>query len=183
MRSFLSLDLPHESRNALFALAAGVRVGRQVSHENLHVTLSFLGDQADDRLEDLHDALSLFNAPRFFLRPLGLELLGHGNAAAPRTLVLTIRPDPGLMSLQAEMDKLARRANMKPERRRFHPHVTLARFRKGLSPHEIEALHGFLAAHPGHDLSPIPATSVSLVASSLRPEGARYETLAIYPLS
>ena len=67
------------------------------------------------------------------------------------------------------------------ERRRFRPHVTLARFGRTARA-DPQALARFLEAHAGFALSAVPASSMGLYASTLRPEGAEYEALAVYPL-
>ena len=73
---------------------------------------------------------------------------------------------------------LTRSAGMTPVRRRFVPHVTLARFRDG----DEGGLPPFLSSHGALTLGPVPVTAVTLFASHLRPSGARYEALADYPL-
>jgi 2'-5' RNA ligase len=45
MRVFVAIDLPDEVRRELETLQNALPVGRPVPAENLHLTLSFLGDQ------------------------------------------------------------------------------------------------------------------------------------------
>ena len=56
-----------------------------------------------------------------------------------------MRPEPGLTDLQAEQERLVRRAGVEPERRKFTPHVTLARLRRGATP---EAAAMYLSQAP-----------------------------------
>ena len=52
MRCFLSLDLPDRCRDPLLSMIGGLRVGRAVPWDNLHITLSFLDDQPEEALEE-----------------------------------------------------------------------------------------------------------------------------------
>lgn len=179
MRCFLSLDLPDSCRDPLLSMIGGLRVGRAVPWDNLHITLSFLDDQPEEALEELHALLEPLRLPAPDLRFAGLDFFGPGKA---RMLAALVEPDPRLISLQAELDRLARRAGIQPERRAFRPHVTLVRFRRAVAPAEEAALQGFLAAPPVVEIAPVHPSSFSLQGSTLTPEGARYETLAAYPL-
>ena len=57
-----------------------------------------------------------------------------------------------------------------PERRRFRPHVTVARLRRGSIPRTYD-----VAEPPG---VAVPATGVALFSSVLEQAGARHEVLA-----
>ena len=180
MRSFLSLDLPDACRDPLLRMVGGLRAGRVVPWENLHVTLSFLDDQPEERLEELHMALEPLRLPAPELRFAGIDWFGPGKA---RMLAALLEPMPELVALQAEGERMARRVGMQPERRAFRPHVTLVRFRRHMSEGEAAALQGFLAAPPVVNVPVTRATSFSLQGSTLTDQGARYEALAVYPLA
>lgn len=73
MRCFLGLALPDPVLDLLERLQDEIPVGRQVPWENLHITLSFLDEQPEARLEALHQELLRLKAA-----PLQLELRGLG---------------------------------------------------------------------------------------------------------
>lgn len=179
MRTFISLDLPDACLDPLLRMTGGLRAGRAVPRENLHLTLVFLGDQPDDMLEELHMQLTELRLPGPDLRFGGIDLFGPGKA---RMLAALVEPVPELVALQAAVERSARRVGMAPERRAFRPHVTLLRFGRRVSAAEEAALHGFLAAPPVVELPATRATSVSLQGSTRTEAGARYQTLAAYPL-
>ena len=82
---------------------------------------------------------------------------------------------------RALIDALGEALDAEPERRAFHPHVTVARMR----PERAGRAGGALRDRP---LPPTPATvfdgeALTLYRSHLDPSGATYEVLASTPLS
>lgn len=176
-RAFVAIPMPEEVAARLSRLARGLPVGRRVREENLHLTLAFLGDVSDDGLEEAHAALAAIRAAPVELRFEGLGVFGESK---PRALYAAVAPAPGLVELQQSVVRAVRRAGIAPEARRFVPHVTLARFRGFDS--EAVALAAFLTAHGGAGIAPVRVVAFSLMSSRLRPDGAVYEELALYPL-
>ncbi|WP_204113371.1 RNA 2',3'-cyclic phosphodiesterase [Shimia biformata] len=171
MRSFVALDLPEDCRDALIRVGAAARGGRQVARDNLHVTLAFLDDQPVEALEALHEELTVIQAA-----PVEITFGSYAflRGQPPRCLALDLVRDAALGLLHQEVQKAVRRAGIPLRRERFRPHVTLRRFTRGDAPPVVSDA-----------VPPVPAataTSISLCQSFLRPEGARYEVLATYPL-
>jgi len=67
---------------------------------------------------------------------------------------------------------------LEPERRAFHPHVTLARW-KGRRSREVQA---FLERQGGLSSPPFEVTGFTLFESHLSRHGAHYDEVATYPL-
>ncbi|ANT62111.1 2'-5' RNA ligase [Salipiger sp. CCB-MM3] len=187
MRCFLALPLPEALIAPLLAVQGAVPVGRAVPEENLHVTLAFLGEVAEADLRELDLELGGAALPGCFLQVAGLESFG---GRAPKLLAAALRPDLGLLALQARVARACRSAGIELERRRFRPHVTLLRFGAGLRGDGIARLERAVAglagltagAETGAKTGAEAAEELRLVASTLTPEGALYETLAAYPL-
>lgn len=178
MRAFLAVDPGETLRAALADLGREVPVGRPVAEENLHLTLAFLGDITGEEAEALHDGLAGRLLPGVRLRLAGLELWG-----GPAVLVIKAEREEGLMRVQEIVAGAARQAGVAPARRRFRPHVTLARFRKGLGPAAEARLRGFVAARGAVRLPEMGAERVVFLRSELHPDGVRYEEMAAYPLA
>ena len=177
MRLFAALDLPVDVRTTLAAWAASA-VGRDerlrlVREESLHVTLVFLGERPEP--EPAAGALveALSPAPP----SPALSVDGPLWLAPRRPHVLTVSladPSGGLASIQAAvLEAMVRSAGHDAEKRRFRPHVTVARVRGRLRPFE-------LPAPPALEFSP-PA--VTLYRSVLGRGPASYEAMASVPLS
>jgi len=116
-----------ELRAAQRDQASGLRV---VASDTLHITLSFLGSVAVERIADIHDAreqLGGLPAPQLVIRGaghfssalwLGVEQKDGGKSEAL-----------GAIAQRCETELRARGFEL--EHRPFHPHVTIARRRNG----------------------------------------------------
>lgn len=178
MRAFFALPLPEMLLGAVDAVQQALPCGRLVPKENLHVTLHFLGEMRDDALEDAHGAALALRPEPVWLALAGLGSFACGNASS---LHAVVAPDPGLSALHAGLRSRLRGASIELPRRRFRPHVTIARLR-GKDPETAARLSLALEAHAGLRTRPVPVRAFALYASLLRPEGAVYEELARYPL-
>jgi RNA 2',3'-cyclic 3'-phosphodiesterase len=172
---FVALDLPEDARAALAEwrdrLVSGRLDLRPVRPEALHVTLVFLGWQAEKDADRIAEAV--------FSAAGGLE--------APRLLAAGVRPLPPrrprlfALDLADEEDRTTRLQGAlsrvleaerfyRPEKRPFWPHMTLARVKRGGRAEPLPEM-----APPGE---PFEAADLTLYRSTLRPQGALYEPLA-----
>ncbi|MGV7034570.1 RNA 2',3'-cyclic phosphodiesterase [Methylobacterium symbioticum] len=134
-RLFTGLAIPPEIGARLARFRGGLPGARWVEESDYHVTLRFLGDIDADVAEDVLEALSAMR-PRAPI-PVTLDGLGAFGGDRPRALFASVVQEPELMDLQAEQERLVRRAGVAPETRRFTPHVTLARLRREASPEGV----------------------------------------------
>lgn len=178
IRAFAALDIPPDQRTDLMIVQQGLPVPRLVAPENLHLTLVFLGEVEDAALEEVHLAWAALRLPGFEVTLKGLGMFGGGK---PRAVYAGVAPCPALDRLQAKLDQAARGAGVAVERRRFVPHVTLARINRPLA--DPERLERHLALRAGFAAPPFAVDHFALFSSNLGAEGARYDELARYPLA
>jgi RNA 2',3'-cyclic 3'-phosphodiesterase len=178
VRAFIALDLPEALADALARLQAGLTVGRALPEENLHLTLAFLGEISEPQARDVAEALALLRLAPVELVLGGLDLFGGRNAAS---LVITARGE-GLEHLHDKVAHAVRAAGVALERRRFRPHVTLARLPRDMPARDRARLGEFLALNATATLPPALAESFTLFRSRLRETGAIHEPLAEFPL-
>ncbi|GHE92773.1 RNA 2',3'-cyclic phosphodiesterase [Aliiroseovarius zhejiangensis] len=176
MRCFLALPLPDDLAAQLAGFAARLRVGRPVPEENIHLTLAFLEEQPVEALEDLNTELEVLRAPSIPVDLAGLTTMG---GAVPS--VLAIRAE-GVDALHKQIAQAVRRAGITLPYRRFRGHVTLARLPRTPTADDLSALGRALEAHGAIRYPTVTLDTLSLYRSDLRPDGARYERLADYPL-
>jgi 2'-5' RNA ligase len=125
MRLFVALDLPWELRERLAMLAGGLPGARWVKPENHHLTLRFIGEVPGHRADEIDHALAVLRGKGFTLTLTGLgtfEKSGRSTA-----LWVGVERNAALDHLQAKVETALQRIGLEPERRRFAPHVTLAR--------------------------------------------------------
>jgi 2'-5' RNA ligase len=203
LRLFVALELPDTWKQALHALqdesqaslaahpeTKAVRV-RWVRPEGIHLTLKFLGQVPQERLEKIDWALrnAVAEPPRFDLT-LG-RAGSFSDRRAPRVIWAGITEptsfgprgilDTKLYQLAEAIETWFAAAGFPRERRSFAPHLTLARLPEDLSPQLREAVAAITNASPAPRVSPFMVERVSLMRSQLSPGGARYERLAAYP--
>lgn len=174
MRAFVALDLPGPLIGALTRLQAGLTVGRPVPEENLHLTLAFLGDIREEQAWALAEGLEALSAAPVPLTLRGVDLPGR----SPNLIWIGAEPAPELIRLHDKVARLAREAGVALERRRFSPHVTLARFPRALSAQEERGIGAFLALNGAASCPPGQADTVTLYRSHLHEDGPVYEPLA-----
>jgi 2'-5' RNA ligase len=163
---------------------ANVRV---LGAETMHVTLCFLGGRPIGEIETIAAALQT---------PPGQSVELHVGAPLwlpprrPRALALELQDRTGALTrLQAGVrDALASAIDWQPERRRFRPHVTVARIGRGGDRRRRAASRrsgrsGSDGAPQEPGLAPSPQLSFAvgelvLYRSLLSREGARYEPIA-----
>ena len=177
MRLFFALDLPEELKSELGAFQRrGQALGIPASWPdatNLHLTLAFLGEQAEDRLPMLQE-IGTRVAGRclpFPLRTTGLG--GFPRPAQARVLWLGLEVEARLDALTRDLRQgLADRA-FPVDKKPFTAHLTLARF-------------PIPAAVQSFEPNPEPRTfevrELALFRSQLGPKGARYERIAGFAL-
>ncbi len=172
-RLFLAIRPPEPIRDALLDLTEGPDPLRWQSDEQLHCTLRFVGDIDHPLAEDLAHALA---AIRF--DPFELRLAGVGRFARARggALWAGLAPREPLAALATKIDRTCQSVGLEPERRAYHPHLTLARW-SGREP----ALQPWLQQHAGLASEPWPVVSFTLFQSTLGSGGAHYDPIAEYP--
>lgn len=175
-RLFTALTLPDAVSDLLLDTMEGIPQARWQDAEQLHLTLTFLGEVPASGVDDLVLALS-----RVEVRPFALALGGVGHFEHKRrvkALWAGVAPSEPLLALQARVAQACALAGFAPEARKFIPHVTLARL-SGAAP-QVPA---WLAAHA---LLATPAFTVSgftLFASTLSPVGSHYAPVEQFPLA
>lgn len=177
MRAFLALPLPDDVCGALARLQDELPLGRALPVENLHLTLVFLGDIPQEQAERVHAALSALRAAPVTLRLHGLDTFG---GRRPRVLHAAAS---GPEALRTRILSALRTVGIVPERRRYRPHVTLARLPAHPSRHDQTRLAEFMAAMAGFSLPPVRLDRFAFYRSELHRDGARHEMLAQYVLS
>jgi 2'-5' RNA ligase len=175
-RLFTALEIPSPLAFSLSLLRGGLPGARWVDPENYHITLRFIGDIDQRTADEVERALTRVDRPSFDLTLAGLDALG-GNK--PHSIVASVKPTPALRDLQNEHERIIQRIGLEPERRKFRPHVTLARI-KGVSEADAAA---YLALRGDFRTPPFPVGRFVLLSSRDSRGGGPYVMEEAYPLA
>jgi 2'-5' RNA ligase len=178
MRLFVALDLPWTLRDQLSDLALGLAGVRWVAPENYHITLRFIGEMPGHKAEEIDHALSGLRARGFSLELAGVGTLEKSGRVT--ALWAGVARNQALDHLRGKIDTALQRAGVPAERRRFAPHVTLAR----LDDRAAEPrLAGWVQAHNLFRSAPVPVEHFTLFSSQLGKEQSVYTPEVEYMLA
>ena len=190
MRLFVGVELDEALRTACAAAAQNLQqrlrdarvtlTARWVPEQNLHVTLWFLGNLDDDRASEVVRALrSDWDVSAF-----SITVSGAGSFPPQRPpSILWLGVSDGAAALAELHRELANRLvplGFEPERRPYHPHISIARVKDAdrAVPRKLGSILDAAASQPGSGL----IRSIALFQSHVSSAGARYVPLLRVPL-
>lgn len=175
-RLFVAIRPPEKIRDLLVdAMDEGPGL-RWVPDENLHLTLRFVGEVERPLANDLADALAMLRFEPFELRLSGIGKFEQKNGGA---LWAGLDPRERLAALAAKIERACQSVGLEPERRTFHPHITLARWKRG----DAGPVEAFIRRNSDLSSEPFAVDSFTLFESKLSRHGAHYEAVAGFPLT
>jgi len=175
-RLFTALELPADIAFSLSLLRGGLPGARWIDPENYHMTLRFIGDVDQHVADDVADTLTRISRPSF---KLALSGLGAFGSRKPHSIWAGVTTSQELKELQAEQERRLQRLGLEPERRKFTPHVTLARL-KTASQADVAA---YLALRGDFRTPPFEVGRFVLLSSRASKGGGPYVVEEAYPLA
>jgi len=180
-RLFVALDLPQDVRAGLVdwqRTALSDAALRVVRPEALHITLVFLGYQAEKDVKAIARAAFDLNAHAPAVELLA-DPVGVPKGKRPRLIALGANSDETIALQQRVEERLVEAGFYTPEKRSYWPHLTVAR----VKPEAPRSRKPALIRTPPH---PLPEhmfrffrpTRLVLFKSHLRRSGAEYEAMA-----
>lgn len=174
-RLFVAIRPPEEIRDLLIDAMDDSADFRWQDDEQLHLTLRFVGDVERPLADDLAAALGQVRAEPFDLR---IKAVGRFEQRSSGALWAGVEPREPVGALAAKIERVCQSVGLEPERRAFHPHITLARW-KGRRTREVQA---FLERAGGLVSRPFVVDRFILFESRLSRHGAHYEEVADFTL-
>lgn len=175
-RLFTGFEIPAQTGLMLSLLRGGLKGARWIDPENYHITLRFIGDIDDREADDVADALDRVHRKPVEIRLNGLGSFGNGN---PHAVWARVEPSTELSELQAEQERIIQRLNLPPERRKFLPHLTVARCRTSSN----EDVARWLSERGDFQAPPFVAGRFVLFSAKASVGGGPYLIEEIYPFS
>jgi 2'-5' RNA ligase len=194
MRLFVALDLDDAVRERIRYFMSDMRSlarnVRWVATESLHVTLKFIGEQPESKLQEFQTALSRVAGEEFELtfRDCGF----FPNPKSARVFWVGIEAGPELSKLAGDIDSSLSDVGIEKEKRAFSPHLTLARARGGSGApgrqgtdhanRDFAGIQKRLANLQVPEFGTMTAREFYLYRSQLSNQGSLYTRLARLPL-
>lgn len=182
-RLFFALPLGADAERLLYKgvtqyRAYGKMPVRWVGKNSLHITIHFLGDVEETRVEKLREILlsvtSAYEAPRISFTGAGF----FPKMENPRVFWMGVKDQGVLEEFTSQSGKQLLSEGFHIERGRFSPHVTLCRFsdrgESVVDPSRIKEMVNYFNTIP---LPPFTGSEVNLYQSTLTGTGAVYSVL------
>ena len=178
MRTFIALELSDEIKNELSRLEGELKkVGgdiKWVKPKNIHLTLKFLGDVDDGKIEQIKKILDQISSQNKAFEISLFKLGAFPNVDNPR--VIWVGLDKGCsdaeqiaQSVEDELSKIG----FEKESRPFSAHFTLGRVKSGKNKAALK--ESFSSALPRPKSCAI--NNITLFQSTLTPKGPIYNSL------
>ena len=177
IRLFVGIPLPANVRTLLSNLGATIPGARPVPAEQIHLTLRFIGETETGHFLDIKERLEELES-----RPLTTGIRGVGHfppRGKPRVVWAGLESAGDIIILRNRINYLLKLGGVEPERRKFHPHVTMARLKDS----HPERLAAFLQTNALLQSPPFVVDQIILYSSRLLPDGAVHYVEAAYPLA
>ncbi len=176
-RLFVSIDLPDSIKEDLYTICYGLVRTKWVEEEQLHLTLRFIGEVDGSVFIDIKDSLKNVRIDPF---PLRLKGLGHFPPKKnPRVLWVGMEPQDSVTMLRNRIESILVKIGLEPERRKFSPHITIAR----LKDPPISKVARFLEERCLFSTTAFPVSDFCLYSSILTPKGPIHKVEARYNLT
>ena len=180
LRTFIAVEISRDVREKtdklIGLLARAAATVKWVEPENRHWTLQFLGDVD---VNQTHAVCNAVAAAAEGIAPFELQALGAGafpSAARPRTLWIGAgQGGDQVMTLQGAVEESLSELGFAPERRPFHPHLTLGRtqLRQG----GLDELRERIEQHAEFDAGASTIKQAVIFSSELGRDGPVYSVL------
>lgn len=171
MRTFIAIPVPKEIREKIYKVSKefedeGIKL---VEEENLHLTLAFLGELKEQRVEEVKREISKIKAKKF-------ELSLKGVATFPGFLrVIFVNASSKaneLETLHKEVVKALKNLGLIFDER-FSPHITIARVNK-IQKEKVEKILKKIEENKEVEFGSFFVENVCVMSSKLTPNGPIY---------
>lgn len=181
-RVFIAINLPNKDKNRISGLVESLKPLFELGHlrwsrpESRHITVSFLGDQDDDAVARIADALKRLAsdtpAPNIKIKKLAYGPSERSTRMVWLTGDLESSKTIGVFKEELERSLAQSGVRFQRETRQFMIHITLARFNTPIE-HKPAIERDFAIEF-------VPAT-IELMESELGPSEAEYSVLVSAP--
>ena len=181
LRTFIAIELDPKLQDALNLIQKELKeVGadvKWVKHDNIHVTLKFLGDVPLEKIDSIKSVMQTTLAPIPAFSMVLTHLGAFPKVENPQIIWVGATADKNSIKHIADsLEENLKTIGFEKEKRDFEPHITLGRMRSSQNKFALSKKiknFQFPAECPRQLVN-----QVALFKSTLTPQGPIYETLA-----
>lgn len=173
VRTFISIDLPKDIKDDIYEIGKYLDIDgiKRVEHDNLHITLKFIGEVSQDKIDEIIEYLSLIH-----FKPFKLKIQDTGAFPTRKNArVIWVGAKGDILPLVDTIETELGRLNFKRDDR-FHPHITIARVKKH-NKDVKKRIEKFLDDNHNQDVGTVLVDNFRLKKSTLTGKGPIYETI------
>ena len=180
-RAFIAVEVPvsEELDNFSKAVKDTDAPLKMVNLANIHITLKFLGDIDEALVPEIEDTMKTAVSG---IQPFTMKLKGSGafpNLNRISVIWAGMENADALGEISRKIDGGLKPLGFQPERRKFSPHVTVARVKGNKNKDKlVEVINQF----QGTDFGEVPVNKIILKKSVLTPQGPIYSDIVVIPL-
>ena len=186
LRAFIAVGLPGELKGEIGKISSSLSIQipgiRWVPPENIHLTLKFLGDVEQAIIPDIQTILDLLSARHLPITARFGELDAFPNRKRPRIIWLGVTEGSDhLIDLARDLSRGLTKLGFDPERKRFTPHLTLGRVKRGRITMELGDALGEDAEKTDKWLDSLGSLNINmllLIKSTLTSQGAIHKIIS-----
>lgn len=184
MRTFIAIDLSPEIKDQLEALVNSLKPAARnikwVARENYHLTLKFLGEIPEHRVEVVKSVLdeAVKRHHQFNLVMKGTGSFPPGQSRM-RVIWVGVSAEQELVILQQDIEESLIKKGFPREDRPFSPHLTIGRARV---PEGQEKLRKELEKFSQMEFGSMMVKEITFFQSILHPEGPEYKIISRHGL-
>ena len=174
MRTFIALDLNEEIKDYLFELENELKKIfkakiRWMNKNQIHITLKFIGEIKEEKLNEVKEILKKINFKKFSLE---LNEIGFfPSKEKPAIIWVGLKNESEIINLQRKIDEEL--LKLFSSEQKFSSHITLGRIKL------IKDKKNFLQVEKKHIMSKtFEVKSFSLIESILSKDGSKYKKIA-----
>lgn len=181
MRLFIAVPFPEKIQDHIDQKTSDLKRShpsiRWISHENLHLTLKFLGEVPAEKTFQIQECmLKVVERGRF--NPFEINLIGVGvfpDPDHPRVIWIGVTQGQEVLSrLAKDLEDELEPFGFQKEERSYRPHLTIGRARE---PKDVKGFKAKVLAFEKTSFASLSVSMISLMQSVLNPKGAVYTTV------
>lgn len=183
IRAFIAIDLSPEIYEKLEKISSKLKnqisklPARWVPTRNIHLTVKFLGDVSESNLELLKRILKIESQKYSPFEISFREMGAYPTIHRPRVIWIGTKVPQELIDFHHSIENETARLGYAREKRKFSPHLTLARVSRNANSKQVAQIGALLGEFKVGFIGAARIEKAHLYRSDLKPGGAEYTKL------